>query len=146
MVNPSLIHSNKSTHKISFIFVKTLQALFRDFHASAFLMCCEQAWHPSCAKLFHIPFFMQNISYTFFWNTYSLSNFTHLHPPVIRYHIVHLFNDFWWCFIFWKSLTWIILKAGTAMFKFGSPFFSCWKRRRRVPINFYELRMNLIWC
>jgi len=52
MVNPSLVHSNKSTHKISFIFVKTLQALFRDFHVSAFFICCEQVWHPSCAKLF----------------------------------------------------------------------------------------------
>ena len=57
----------KSTHKISFIFVKTLQELFRDFHASAFLICCEQGRHPSCAKLFHIQFFMQNISYTFFF-------------------------------------------------------------------------------
>jgi hypothetical protein len=44
------------------------------------LICCEQARHPSCAKLFHIQFFMQNISYTFFWNAYSLSNFT----PFIR--------------------------------------------------------------
>jgi len=43
MMNPSLILSNKSTtHKISFNFVKTLQALLRDFHASAFLICCEQ--------------------------------------------------------------------------------------------------------
>jgi len=66
MVNPSLIHSNKSTHEISFIFVKTLQALFRDFHLSAFLICCEQARHPSCAKLFIIQFFMQNISYSSF--------------------------------------------------------------------------------
>ena len=48
------------------IFVKTLQALFRDFHVSAFLICFEQARHPSCAKLFHIQFFMQNIFYTFF--------------------------------------------------------------------------------
>jgi len=84
MVNPVLIHSNKSTHKISFIFVKMLQALFRDCHASAFLICCEQARHPSCAKLFHIQFFVQNITYTFFWNSYSLSNFTHFHPPVIQ--------------------------------------------------------------
>jgi hypothetical protein len=38
---------------------------------------------------------MQNISYTFFWNAYSLRNFTHFHPPFIQYHIVHLFNDFW---------------------------------------------------
>ena len=66
MVNPSLIHSDTSTHRICFISVKTLQALFTDFHASAFLICCEQARHPSCAKLFHIQFFMQNISYTFF--------------------------------------------------------------------------------
>jgi hypothetical protein len=56
MLNPSLIHSNKLTNKISFIFVKM-----------------HQAWHPSCAKLFHIQFFMQNISYMFFWNAYSLS-------------------------------------------------------------------------
>jgi hypothetical protein len=33
MVNPSLIHSNKLMDKISFIFVKMLQALFRDFRA-----------------------------------------------------------------------------------------------------------------
>jgi len=77
MVNPSLIHSNQSMHKMSFIFVKTLQALFRDFHASAFLICCKQAGHPSCTKLFYIQFFMQNTSYTFFWNAYSLSNFIH---------------------------------------------------------------------
>jgi len=51
------IYSNKSMHKISFIFVKTLQALFRDFHASAFFICREQVQHPSCAKLFHIQFF-----------------------------------------------------------------------------------------
>ena len=93
MVNPGLIHSNKSMHKISFIFVKMFQALFRDFHASAFLICCEQERHPSCAKLFHIQFFTQNISYTFFWSAYSLSNFTHFHPPVIQYHTLHLFND-----------------------------------------------------
>ena len=66
MVNPSLTHGKKSTHEISFIFVKMLQALFRDFHAGAFLICCEQAQHPSCAKLFHIHFFMQNITYKFF--------------------------------------------------------------------------------
>jgi len=53
-MNPTLIHSNKSSHKISFIFVETLQALFTDFHASAFLICCEQARHPSCVKLFFI--------------------------------------------------------------------------------------------
>ena len=98
MVNPSLAHSNKSTHKISLIFVKMLQALFRDFYASAFLICCDQAQHPSCAKLYHIQFFMQNISYMFFRNAYSLSNFTHFHQPVIQYHIVHLFNDFW-CYV-----------------------------------------------
>ena len=121
-----------------------LQALFRDLHASAFLICCEQVRHPSCAKLFHIQFFMQNISYTFFWNTYSLSNFTHFHLPVIQYHMVH-FNDFWCCCTFWTSFTWIIFKAGTATFKLCSPFLSCWKRRRGVPINFYELRMNFIW-
>ena len=63
-------------HTKSFFFVKMLQALFRDFHASAFLICCEQARQPSCAKLFHIQFFMQNISYTLFWNAYSLSNFS----------------------------------------------------------------------
>jgi hypothetical protein len=55
MVNPSLIHSNKSTHKISFIFVKTLQALFRDFHASAFLICCEEAAAPILRKAFSYP-------------------------------------------------------------------------------------------
>jgi len=137
MVNPSHIHSNKSTQKIGFIFAKTLQAMFRDFHASAFLICCEQARHPSCAKLFHIQFFMQNIPYTFFLNAHSLSNFTHFHPPVIQYHIVHLFNDFWCFCSFWTSFTWIIFKAGTATFKLGSPFLNCWKRRRRVPINFY---------
>jgi len=144
VVNPSLIHSNKSTHKISFIFVKTLQALFRDFHASAFVICCEQVRHPSCAKLFHIQFFMQNISFTFFWNTYSLSNFMHFRPPVIQYHIVHLVDDYWYCCAFWMSLTWIIFKAGTATIEPGSPFLNCWKRRRRVPINVYELRMNFI--
>jgi hypothetical protein len=41
MVNPSLIHSNKSMYKVSFIFVKTIQALFRDFHASMVLICCD---------------------------------------------------------------------------------------------------------
>jgi len=152
-----------------------LQALFRDFYASAFLNCCAQAQHPSCAKLFHIQFLMQNISYTFFWNAYSLSNFTHFHPPVIQYDIVHLFNDFWCCCTFWTSFMWIIFKAGTSKFnplnakfnpichllallgahhilhvsrirvKLGSPFLNCWKRRRRVPINFYEFRMNFIW-
>ena len=138
MVNPSLIHSNKSMHKISLIFVKMLQALFRDFYASVFLICCEQAWHPSCTKFFHIQFFMQNISYTFYWNACSLSNFTHFYLPVIQYHIVHLFVDFWCCCTFWKSFTWIIFKAGTDTFKLGSPFLNSWKRRRRVPINFYD--------
>ena len=52
----------------------------------------------------------------------SLSNFTHFHPPVIQYHIVHLFNDFWCCCTFWTSFTWITFKAGTATFKLGSPF------------------------
>jgi hypothetical protein len=85
---------------------------------------------------------MQNISYTFFWNAYSLSNFMHFHPPVIQYHIAHLLNDFWCCCTFWTSFTWIIFSAGTATFKLGSPLLNCWKRRRRVPINFYELRMN----
>jgi hypothetical protein len=112
LVCNSLIHNNKSTHKISFIFVKTLQALFRDFHASAFLICREHVRHPSCAKLFHIQFFMQNISYTIFSNAYSLSSFTLFHPPVIQYHIVHLFNDLWCCCTFWTSFTWIIIKAG----------------------------------
>jgi hypothetical protein len=32
-----------------------------------------------------------------------------------------------------------------ATFKLGSPLCNCWKRRRRVPLNFYELRMNFIW-
>jgi len=123
MVNPSLIHSNKSMHKF-IIFVKTLQALFRDFHASAFLICYEQARHPSCAKLFHIQFFMQNIPYTFFLNAYSLSNFTHFHLPVIQQHIMHLFNDFWCCCTFSTSFMWIIFKAGTTTFKLGSPFFN----------------------
>jgi len=142
MVNPSLIYSNKSMHKISIIFVKMLQALFRDFHARAFLICCEHARHPSCAKLFHIQFFMQNISYMFFWNAYSLSNFTHFHPLFIQYHIVHLFIDFWCCCTFWTSFTWIIFKAGVATFKLSNPFLNCWKWRRRVPINFYELPSN----
>jgi hypothetical protein len=88
---------------------------------------------------------MQNISDAFFWNAYSFSNFTHFYPPVIQYHIVHLFNDFWCCCTFWTSFAWIIFKAGTATFKLGSPFLNCWKRRRRVPINFYELRINLVW-
>ena len=101
--------------------------------------------HPSCTKLFHIQFFMQNISYTFFWNACSPSNFTHFLLPVIQYHIVHLFNNFWWCCIFWTSFTWIIFKAGTATFKLGSLFLNCWKQRRRVPINFYKLRMNFLW-
>jgi hypothetical protein len=112
---------------------------------SVFLICCEQAQHPSCAKLFHIQFFMQNISYTLFWNAYSLSNFMHFHLQFIQYHIVHLFNDFWWCCTFWTSFTWIIVKAGMAMFKLGSLFCNCWKWRRRVPINFSELWMNFIW-
>jgi hypothetical protein len=64
---------------------------------------------------------MQNISYMFFWNAYSLRNFMHFHPPVIQYHIVHLFNDFWCCCTFWTSFTWIIFKAGMATFKLGSP-------------------------
>jgi hypothetical protein len=81
-------------HKISFIFVKPLQALFGAFHAIAFLICCELARHPSCAKLLHIQFFMQNISYTFFWNAYSLRNFTQFDLPFILYHIVHLSSDF----------------------------------------------------
>jgi len=34
-------------HKISFTFVKMLQVLFRDFHMSAFFICCEQARHPT---------------------------------------------------------------------------------------------------
>jgi hypothetical protein len=76
----------------------------------------------------------------------SVSNFTHFHLPVIQSHIVQLFNDFWWWCTFWASFTWIIFKAGTATFKLGSPFLNCWKRKRRVPINFYELRMNFIWC
>jgi hypothetical protein len=84
---------------------------------------------------------MQNISYTFFWNACSLSSFTHFHPPVIQYHIVHLFNDVWCCCTFWTSFTWIIFKSGVAMFKLGSPFLNCWKRRRRIPINFYKLRI-----
>jgi hypothetical protein len=87
---------------------------------------------------------MQNISYTFFWNACSLRSFSHFHPPVIEYHIVHLFSDFW-CYTFWTSVMWIIFKAGTATFELGSPFLNCWKRRRRVLINFYELRMNLIF-
>jgi hypothetical protein len=61
-----LKHINKSTHKVGFIFVKTLQALFRDYHAGVFLISCEQARKPSCAKRFHIQFFTKNISYTFF--------------------------------------------------------------------------------
>jgi len=118
------------------IFVKMLQALFRDFHASAFLICCEQAQLPCCAKLFHIQCFMQNISYTFFWNDYSLSNFIHFHPPVIQYHIVHLFNDFWCCCTFWTSFTSITFKAGTATFKLGRPFLNCWKRRQLYKTNY----------
>jgi hypothetical protein len=69
----------------------------------------------------------------------------HFHLLVIQYHIMHLFNDFWWCCTFWMSFTCIIFKARTATFKLGNPFLNCWKRRRRVPINFYELGMNLIW-
>jgi hypothetical protein len=30
------------------------------------LICCAQARHPSCAKLFHIQLFLQNVSYTLF--------------------------------------------------------------------------------
>jgi hypothetical protein len=75
---------------------------------------------------------------------YSLSNFMYFHPPVIQYHILNLFNDFWCCCTFWTSFKWIIFKAGTATFKLGSPFLNCWKRKRGVPINFYDLRMNLI--
>jgi len=45
----------------------------------------------------------------------------------------------------YTSRGWIIFKTGTATFKLGSPFLNCWKRRRRVPINFYKLRMNFIW-
>jgi hypothetical protein len=37
LVNPSLIHSNKSKHKISFIFVKTLQALLPRFSCECVL-------------------------------------------------------------------------------------------------------------
>ena len=69
---------------------------------------------------------------------------THFYPPVIQYHIVHLFNDFCCC-IFWTSFTWIIFKADTATFKLGSLFLNCWKRSRTVHVYFYELRMNFIW-
>lgn len=54
MVSPRFIHNNKPTHKISFMFVKTLLALFGDFNVSVFLFCCEHAWHPSYPKLFHM--------------------------------------------------------------------------------------------
>jgi hypothetical protein len=87
---------------------------------------------------------MQNISYMFSWNAYSLSNFTNFHPPVIQYHIMHLFSDLWCC-TFWTSFMCIIFKAGMAMFKPDSLFLNCWKRRRRVLINFYELQMNFPW-
>jgi hypothetical protein len=86
---------------------------------------------------------MQNIFYMFFWNAYSLSSFMHFHPPVIQYHIVHLFNDFWCCCTFWTSFTWIIFKTGTAMFKLDSPFLNCWKRRRRVPISFKWISFHI---
>jgi hypothetical protein len=36
-------------------------------------------------------------------------------------------------------------QAGTATFKLGSPFLNCWKRRRRVPINFYKFLIKFIW-
>jgi hypothetical protein len=42
-------------HKISFIVVKTLQALFRDFHVSAFLICSEQAAAPILRKAISYP-------------------------------------------------------------------------------------------
>jgi hypothetical protein len=72
---------------------------------------------------------MKNISYTFFWNAYSLSNFMRFHPLVIQYRIVHLFKDFWWCCTFWTSFTWVILKAGMATFKLGSSYLNCWNKR-----------------
>ena len=144
MVNPSLIHSNKSTQK------SVLFLLKRSKHCSE-IFKRVRFWSAVSKRSTHLTqsFFISNsscnLSYTFFWNAYSLSNFTHFHPAVIQYHIVHLFNDFWCCCTFWTSFKWIIFKAGTATFKLGSPFLYCWKRRRRVPINFYELRFHFIW-
>jgi hypothetical protein len=56
------------------------------------LICCEQARHPSCAKLFHFQFFMQHISYTFFWNAYSLGNFIK-NFITARYSILFILRD-----------------------------------------------------
>ena len=56
---------------------------------------------------------------------YMYVYFTHFHPPVTQYHIVHLFNDFWCCCTFWMSFTWIVFKAGMATVKLGNPFLNC---------------------
>jgi hypothetical protein len=87
-----------------------------------------------------------------FWNACSLSNFMHFNPPVIQYHIVHLFHDFWCCCTFGlpshgtsSRLVRPRLNSAAPTFKLGSPFLNCWKQRRRVPINGYELWMNFIW-
>jgi hypothetical protein len=39
----------------------------------------------------------------------------HIHLTVIEYHIVHLFNDFWWCCTFWTSFMWITFKAASTI-------------------------------
>ena len=145
MVNPSLIHSNKLTQKSVSFLLKRSKHCSEIFMRVHFWSAVSKHGTHLAQSVFISNSSCKNIFYTFFWNAYSLSNFMHFYLLVIQYHILHLFIDLWCCCTFWMFFTWIIFKARTATFKLGSPFLSCWKRRRRVPINFYELSLNFIW-
>ena len=104
-------------HKICFVLFK----MFTYFHSHMFWIWCEQVRvNQLGTKLFHLQFFIWNLSNIFFQNGYSLSNVTHFNLAIVQYHI---FNGFHCCCCFWTSFMWIVFQAGTTTFKFSSPFF-----------------------
>ena len=83
VVDPCFIHRHKSTQKRFQIAVKIGQIMVRSGHTNAFLVDCEQSWHPSCTEFSHAPMCMKNIEHTLSWDGYELNYLTHFHFRVI---------------------------------------------------------------
>ena len=103
VVDPCCIHRHKSTKKLFRIAVKIGQILLPSGHTNAFLVECEQLWHPSCTELSHAQMCMQNIDHTLSWDGYDLS-----------YNISRTFT-----FRSFKTIWWILLTISGVVISFG---------------------------
>jgi hypothetical protein len=87
---------------------------------------------------------MQNISYTFFWNAYSLSSFTHFDLPVIQ-SILSTCSVISGVTLFGRPSHGSSSRLVGPRLNSAAHFLIVENEGEESPINFYELGMNFLW-